>query len=157
VEKVELKMEFDVKTALRLARFDVESGTGLDQVLVQHVSEWERKQDVRAHRQPAKHQHDRPDQGVPVYMDYRGVRVKGRYHFTGNFIDVTDAPVPGLLGKRGAPSTLATALVHIVNPGRMAPSTNGHITWKETGTGRTLRQLRIARRRSASNDQRSAA
>jgi hypothetical protein len=136
-----LSIALDMKTALRLSRFEVETGVGLDQILVSAVEEWERNHPAQTEAAAQTR--------TPVYFDYtpRGVRptrtwtTRGLYDVNRNEVEITMADVDSLVGQRGTPSDMAMAVVRALKPNITSPNRNGLRDWKQSGSGRPVGEL----------------
>lgn len=142
---VKLSIDLDMETALRLARFEVETGVGLDRLLLQAIEKWE----AEHHIEPLVSREHR----IPVRFDYspRGRsfskhRFEGLYDPDTNLLEITNGPAhfTELCGQRGSPSGMARAIVEAVNPS-VEPNRDGLRDWREIGTGRALGELRRER------------
>lgn len=138
-----LTMEFDPRTALRLAKYEAETGLSLADLLVAAVEKWE-EVSAEGTEELAKAPYR-----VPVQFDYtprsrprRRFQARGLYDPRRHEIEITDTPpeLASLRGHRGTPSDAAIRVVSTVNPD-IVPNRNGNDAWKETRTGRTVGDL----------------
>jgi hypothetical protein len=138
-----MTMEFDPPTALRLARYEVETGLTLADLLVSAVEQWEKvctEQGEDLAKAPRR---------VAVQFDYtprlkprRRFQTNGLYDPQRHEVEITDTPpeLVSLRGHRGKPSEAAIRVVEALNPG-IVPNRNGNDAWKESRTGRTVGEL----------------
>lgn len=143
MSSITITLEFDAPTALRLARYEVETGLSLTDLLVSAVHQWENVRGEQGnHVAAAPHR-------VAVQFDYsprsglgRRFLTKGLYDPRRHEVEITDTP-PGLdflRGHRGKPSEAAICVVKALNPS-VVPNRNGNRDWKEVNTGRTVGEL----------------
>ena len=77
---------------------------------------------------------------VPVYGEYDGRRVEGKYLPATRRLTLTSEPLAGTAYK--SPSGAARAVVAALNPARSAAQTNGWRFWHLAETGERLEVLR---------------
>lgn len=133
-----LTLNLDMPLALRLARYEVETGEGLDQLLVTAIAEWESQAG------------DKPREQVDrrIYVEFRYAPrgqgttwvARGRYDPRADEVEITEFERTHLVGFRAAPSTVASEVVREINP-TVDPNRNGLLAWREVGTGRTLKEI----------------
>lgn len=139
VANMKLVIEFDAKDALRLARYEVETGNDLRDVLIGAVELWEGKVTM----QPSVLANSR----IPVEFPYKP-QGSAKRHFTdglydrrSNEIEITKCDARQLVGVTGSPSGTAGNVVEAFNPIIISPNRNGTNDWREKSTKRPIRTL----------------
>jgi hypothetical protein len=140
MSKMTLSMEFEPKVALRLARYEVQTGRSLAELLDVAVQEWERTQGLVTLSVP-------DERRLPVEWNYtpRGGRrswlSKGWYYPEPNRLEIERSDAPSVIGVYESPSAASIAVVRAVKP-EITPNRNGLRDWNEIGTGRKLAFLK---------------
>jgi hypothetical protein len=132
---ITLTIELDMRLAMRLARYEVVSGMGLGDLLVEGVGTWE-----ASHLETPREVIDRRQLFQFTYKPRQQSKkwvATGSYDAEAGEIEITHFERPSLIGFRGRPSTVSAAVVVEVNPA-VDPNRNGLRDWREVGTGRAL-------------------